>query len=169
MASSFSAGRAGIFDFILTRPVSLTQYVESKYWLLSGVTVICFLLSIPYVYFGWKILLIQTAMTLFNLGVNSYVIMNMAMWEPKKIDLGKGTTFNYEGVGAAQWVMGIPILIGPYLFYLPFSWAGYPTLGLLAVGIVGLIGIVLRPYFLKITTQRLESRRYVIAAGFRKD
>lgn len=157
------------FDFNLTRPISLQQYVESKYWLLSGVTVVCFLLSIPYVYFGWKILLIQAAMTLFNLGVNIYVIMNMAMWEPKKIDLSKGTTFNYEGVGAAQWVMGIPILIGPYVFYLPFSLTGYPNLGLLAVAFVGLIGIVLKPYLLRMTTQRLAAKRYSIASGFRKD
>jgi hypothetical protein len=161
--------QGGHFDFNLTRPISLRQYVESKYWLLTSVTVVCFLLSIPYVYFGWKILLIQAAMTLFNLGINIYVIMNMAMWEPKKIDLRKGTTFNYEGVGAAQWIMGIPILVGPYVFYLPFSLAGYPNLGLMAVAFVGLVGIALKPYLLKLTTQRLEAKRYTIAAGFRKD
>lgn len=161
--------QAGHFDFTLTRPLSLQQYVESKYWLLSFVTVICFLLSIPYVYFGWNILFIHAAMTLFNLGVNIFVIMNMAMWEPKKIDLTKGGTFNYQGVGAAQWVMGIPILLGPYVFYLPFSLAGYPNLGLLAVAIVGLIGLSFRTYLLKLTTRRLEARRYTMAAGFRKD
>jgi hypothetical protein len=157
------------FDFNLTRPISLQQYVESKYWLLTGVTVVCFLLSIPYVYFGWRILLIHGAMMLFNIGVNIYVIMNMAMWEPKKIDLSKGTTLNYEGVGAAQWVMGIPILLGPYIFYLPFSIAGYANLGLGAVAFAGLVGIALKPYLLKLTTQRLAARRYKIAAAFRKD
>ncbi|HNV27499.1 MAG TPA: DUF5687 family protein, partial [Cyclobacteriaceae bacterium] len=161
--------QGGHFDFTLTRPISLRQFIESKYWMLSTVTVFCFLLSIPYVYFGWRIIFVHAATTLFNLGINIFVILNMAMWEPKKIDLKKGGSFNYEGVGAAQWVMSIPILLGPYLFYLPFSFSGYPELGIFAVGAAGLLGIALRPYLLKLTTQRFEARRYSIAAGFRKD
>lgn len=161
--------QGGHFDFTLTRPISLRQFIESKYWMLSTVTVFCFLLSIPYVYFGWRIIFVHAATTLFNLGINIFVILNLAMWEPKKIDLKKGGSFNYEGVGAAQWVMSIPILLGPYLFYLPFSFSGYPDTGILAVGTVGLLGIVLRPYLLKLTTRRFEARRYSIAAGFRKD
>jgi hypothetical protein len=121
------------------------------------------------VYFGWKILLIQLAMTLFNLGVNIFVIMNIAMWEPKKIDLRKGGAFNYEGVGAAQWIMGIPILAGPYLFYLPFSFSGHPDLGILAVAIAGLIGLSMRRYLLDVTVKRLMHKKYKMAAGFRKD
>jgi hypothetical protein len=161
--------QGGHFDFTLTRPISLRQFIESKYWMLSAVTVFCFLLSIPYVYFGWKVIFVHAATTLFNLGINIFVILNLAMWEPKKIDLKKGGSFNYEGIGAAQWVMSIPILLGPYLFYLPFSFSGHPNLGILAVGTAGLFGIALRPYLLKLTTRRLENRRYTLAAGFRKD
>jgi hypothetical protein len=106
---------------------------------------------------------------LFNLGINIFVVMNVSMWEPKKIDLKKGATFNYEGVGAAQWLMSIPLLLGPYLFYLPLSLMGYPTAGILAVGGIGLLGILFRTYLLEVTVRRLEQRRYTIAAGFRKD
>ncbi len=161
--------QANHFDFTLTRPISLQQFLESKYWLLSAVTVACFLLSIPYVYFGWDILLVNASLLFFNLGVNIFVIMNMAMWGPKKIDLSKGGTLNYEGIGAAQWVMGIPILLGPYVVYLPFRFAGYPTIGVLAIGFVGIIGIALRHYILKITTARLLQQKHAIAAGFRHD
>jgi hypothetical protein len=161
--------QGGHYDFTLTRPVSMRQYVESKYWLLSVITMICFVLSTPYVYFGWKILLIHLAMMLFNLGINVFVILNLSMWDPKKVDLQKGVTFNYEGVGAAQWIMSIPILLGPYLFYLPFSFAGYPTLGIIAVGLAGIIGITLRNTLIEMTTRRLMNRKYKIAAGFRKD
>jgi hypothetical protein len=108
-------------------------------------------------------------MTLFNMGVNVFVIMNIAMWSPKKVDLKKGVTFNYEGIGVAQWIMTIPILAGPYLFYLPFSVAGLPELGIVAVGVAGLVGIALRPQLLNITAKRLTEKKYAIAAGFRKD
>jgi hypothetical protein len=155
------------FDFTLTRPVSLAQVVESKYWLLCSVTVICFVLSIPYVYFGWKILLTHLAAALFNIGINVFVIMNLAMWNPKKIDLTKSSMMNHQGVGAAQWVMGIPILLSPYLFYLPFSIAGYANWGIAAVGVAGTLGLVFRNRLLTLTTNRLQARKYSIAAGFR--
>ena len=161
--------QANHFDFTLTRPISLRQFLESKYWLLSAVTIACFLLSIPYAYFGWNILLINTSLLLFNVGVNVFVIMNMAMWAPKKIDLAKGGTLNYEGLGAAQWVMGFPVLLAPYVIYLPFKFAGHPTVGVLAIGFVGLIGIALRNYLLNLTTNRFLRLKHSIAAGFRQD
>ncbi len=161
--------QANHFDFTLTRPVSLRQFIESKYWLLNTVTVFCFLLSIPYAYFGWNIVFNHAMLTLFNMGVNIFIILNMAMWGPKKLNLTKGGSMNYEGVGAAQWVMGIPILISPYVIYTPFAIAGRPDLGVMALGLIGLIGIVLRSYLLKLTTRRLERLKYSIAEGFRKD
>ncbi len=161
--------QGGHFDFTLTRPISSRLYIESKYWMLNSITVISFLLSIPYGLFGWKILLINAAMTLYNLGVNIFIVMNMAMWKPKKIDVKKSGMWNFEGAGSAQWVMGLPLFLGPYVIYLPLRLAGYPNLGISMVGLVGLIGIILRSYLLKLTTHRLEDRRYVIAAGFRKD
>lgn len=161
--------QANHFDFTLTRPLSLRQFIESKYWLLNSVTVLCFLLSIPYAYFGWNIVFNHAMLTLFNMGVNIFIILNMAMWGPKKLNLAKGGSMNYEGVGAAQWVMGIPILISPYVIYTPFAIAGRPDIGIIGLGLIGLLGIVLRPYLLTLTTKRLERLKYSIAEGFRID
>lgn len=161
--------QASHFDFTLTRPVSLRQFIESKYWLLNSVTLFCFLLSIPYAYFGWHIVFNHAMLTLFNMGVNIYIIINMAMWGPKKLNLTKGGSMNYEGVGAAQWVMGIPLLASPYVIYTPFAIFGKPNWGIIAIGLIGLMGIILRPYLLSVTTRRLEKLKYSIAEGFRKD
>ncbi len=161
--------QASHFDFILTRPISMRQFIESKYWLLNSVTLLCFLLSIPYAYFGWNIVLNHAMLALFNMGVNIFIVLNMAMWGPKKLNLTKGGSMNYEGIGAAQWVMGIPLLISPYVFYVPFVIAGKSQWGVIAIGLVGLIGILLRPYLLTFTTRRLERLKYSIAQGFRQD
>ena len=161
--------QGGHFDFTNTQPFSLRQYLESKYWLLSGVIFICFLLSIPYVYFGWHIVIVNAIMMIFNVGVNTHIIMNMGMWDPKKIDLAKRAAFNWEGVGAAQWLMSVPLLLSPYAIYLPFSLSGYPNIGLAALAIVGIAGIVLHPYLLSLTAKRLLNKKYIIAAGFRRE
>jgi hypothetical protein len=157
------------FDFTLTRPISVRHFIESKYWLLSASMLIAFVLSLPYAYFGWKIILVHLAIMLFNMGINVFIMMNIAMWGPKRIDLKNGDIFNYEGIGAAQYVMAFPILLAPYVFYLPFSFLVSSEVGILAVGLVGLTGFALRPYLINLTTKRLENRKYLIAAGFRKE
>jgi hypothetical protein len=161
--------QASHFDFTLTRPVSIRQFVESKYWLLTSVTAIWFILSIPYAAYDWNFPMVFFACALFNVGINSFVIMNMALWSPKKIDLTRGGAFNTEGVGAAQWLMSIPILAGPFVFYLPFSLMGYPIAGIVAIGAAGLTGTVFRNKLIDFTARRLSGMRYRIAANFRKE
>jgi hypothetical protein len=157
------------FDFTLVQPTSIRQFVESKYWLLASTTLAWFLFSIPYVFLGWHFLLINLTASLYNIGINTFVVMNMSMWGAKKIDLKHPGSLNFEGIGAAQWLMGIPLIASPYLFYLPFSLMGYPVLGLISVGMAGLIGIVFQKLNIDFTTLRLSNRRHQMASNFRKD
>lgn len=157
------------FDFTLTQPTSIRLFVESKYWLLAVTTTLLFLVSIPFVFLGWQFLLINFVASLYNIGINIFVVMNMSMWGAKRIDLKHPGSLNLEGMGAAQWIMAIPLFAGPYLFFLPFKLAGYPIPGLVTVGMAGLIGIVFRKKLIAITSQRLFIIRHVMASNFRKD
>lgn len=159
--------QSGHFDFVLTRNINLRQYLESKYWLFAAASSIAFIISIAYVYFGWKIVAINLAGFLFNLGINIPVVMRLSMLSPKKIDLNRGAAFNYEGMGAAQWLMMLPVLVGPYVFYLPFSLAGYESYGIIAVGLVGVIGFLFHRQVLDKLTKVFTKNRHKIAAGFR--
>lgn len=159
--------QSGDFDFLLTRNVSFREYLESKYWLFVAMCCISFVISIAYVYFGWKIVAINFACFLFNLGINIPIVMRLALHNPKKIDLNRGAAFNYEGVGAAQWLMGLPVLLLPYLVYGPLTAMGYENYGILAVGGAGVIGFLCHRIFLKSLTEAFTSKRHSIAAAFR--
>ncbi len=157
------------FDFYLTSPISLYAYLKSKFLLLSTSVLLLSLITIPYVYFGWKVLFINISMAFFNLGVNGFIIMNMAMCSPNKINLSKGNMLNYEGVGIAQWVMGIPIMATPYVIYIPFKLYGLPEIGILSIGLVGLMGIIFHDSIIKFTAKRLLEKKYSISASFRSN
>jgi hypothetical protein len=156
------------FDFTLTQPTPLRKFVDSKYVLLAGSTALWFLLSVPLVFFHWSFLVINLAAVLYNIGVNLIVVMNMSMWGTKRIDLTIGGSLNYEGMGAAQWGMSIPVIAGPIAIYLPFSLLGYPFAGIFAVGLVGIIGILFRKRLLDLTFRRLYGFRYKMAGNYRK-
>ena len=157
------------FDFTLTQPTSLRSYVESKCWLLASMTGLWFIFTVPLVYFGWEILFINLAGTLYNIGINTFIVMNMAMLDTTKLSLRGGGALNYEGAGAAQWLIGIPFLFGPIIIYAPFSLMGYEALGIAIVGFVGMIGIILHKKNIDFTHKRFLDRRYIIASSFRKE
>jgi hypothetical protein len=158
---------SGYFDFVLTRRGQFREYIESKYWLFVATSTIAFIVSLAYGYFGWKIVLINLVAYLFNIGVNVFAVMRIAMYSPKKIDLNKGAAFNYEGIGAAQFLIIIPVMILPYLLYAPLFILGYGDLGLALTGTIGLIGFAFRNKLLAGLTKAFEKNRYKTAASFR--
>ncbi len=159
--------QGGHFDFILTQKVNIKEYLESKYWMFVASCSIAFIISLAYAFFGWKIALINLCAFLFNVGIGIPIVMRMSMFNPKKINLNRGATFNYEGVGAAQWLMVFPVLIAPYVLYAPFLIMGYELVGILLVGVAGLVGFLFHKKVLTVLTEALKSKRHKISAGFR--
>ena len=77
--------------------------------------------------------------------------------------------FNYEGVGAAQFLIVIPMMIGPYLIYLPFSLLFNDYVGLLALGVTGVFGIFGFKRLSQININRILTIRYEISSSFRQE
>ena len=160
--------QAGHFDGLLVSKVKFTDFLKSKYLLFTSVSTLAFVLTIPYVYFGWRILAVQVVMYLWNIGVSTTIVLFFANRNSKRIDLSKGATFNWEGVGATQLLLSFPLMLAPYVFYLPIKLLGYPNLALGAVAAVGLVFVLLRNYWIKLLTADFYKRKYKIAEGFRK-
>ena len=128
--------------------------------------VISFILSTPYVYFGWHILWLHLAAMLYNIGVNSLVILFFGSFNKKKIELDKKAAFNYQGTGAAQWLSSIPLMLAPILlFYIPYKFISFNA-GILTLAILGIIGIVLNKIILKAIVKRYKASKYKMIAGF---
>lgn len=159
--------QSGHFDGILTSRIPPEDFFRSKFLLFDFFSSFCFLATIPYVYFGWKVLIIHFVMYVWNLGVNTILVLYFANQNYKRIDLSKGGSFNWEGVGASQWILSIPLLITPFLIYLPISYSGYPKIGLGAIAITGLIFIFSREFWLRKLVNLFRIKRYAIAEGFR--
>ena len=158
---------SGYFDFIMTRRSNIRQYFEAKYYLFVAACTIAFVASLGYAYFGVEIILFNLAAYLFNIGIGIPFVMRIAMYSPKKIALNKGAAFNYEGVGAAQFLIALPVLGLPYVFYGPLAAFGYGNYGLLLVALIGLVGFLLRNKTIDYLTSSFTKNRHKIAAGFR--
>jgi len=147
-------------DFFLTQINPYKLWVESRYRLLVYSVIITSILSLPYFYYGYEIMLIMAATALYNVGINSMLIMRISLWGPKPIELDKSSMMNYQGVGAAQFVVGIPLILGPMIVYAPFSYIWNGQIGVLAIAVTGLIGIVLRKPFFNAIANKLKKDKY---------
>jgi hypothetical protein len=165
----FLSWNSSNFDFYLSKKGGVASLVKGKYLLFLAISLICFLASVPYVYFGWHFLLIHLATFLFNVGILVHLIIYLALWKPKPMDLNKGAVFNYEGVGAAQFLIVIPMMLGPYLIFLPFSLLFNDYIGLLALGLTGILGLIFFRRLSKINVDRILANRYQISSSFRQE
>jgi len=158
------------FDNILTRGIDSREYFLSKYYLFLPTCIFSFILSLPYAYFGWKVVAINFVMLLFNIGVNALVILYFATFNDRRIDLSKRAVLNWEGVGASQFIMMIPALLLPLLLFFPFDYfLQSPQIGYAFLGGISLVNLLFHRYWIKLIASRFEKQKYKIAAGLRKE
>jgi hypothetical protein len=156
------------FDGILTSRVDMDIYIRAKLSIGMLISTFCFIITIPYLFFDIEILLINFVTFLFNLGFLSFVLLYMATYNKKRMDLSKGSSFNYQGVGAMNWLILLPAFVLPLLVYAPFGLLGYRYAGLAVIGFIGLTGLLTRKYWIKAIEKNFNKRKYVMADGFRE-
>jgi hypothetical protein len=159
--------QASHFDGLMVSKVSFSNFLKGKYLMFTTASTIAFIFTIPYVYFGWRVLMIQFVMYLWNLGINTNIVLYFANRNAKRIDLSKGASFNWEGVGASQLLLSFPLMLAPYIIYAPFNYFKHADLGFGLMAVLGIIGILTRGYWLKVLEADFHKRKFTITEGFR--
>jgi len=154
------------YSMMMAQNIPLRKYLESKAGLISVSVVVMFLLSTPYVYFGWQALAINFACALYNLGVNLPVVLFFGSFNKKRIDLTKSAFGNMQGTSATQFLILIPLIVVPSVLYFIMKTFVSFEAATATLSILGLVGFALKkPLFDKIT-QAYQKRKYAMIAGF---
>lgn len=156
------------FDGIIANNIDFNKHFRAKYILIIFTVIFSYIVTIPYVYFGLKILLINTATFFFNLGFLSFLLMYFSSSSRKRMDMSKSSSFNYQGMGASNWIMVLPFFLLPILIWVPFNLLGYSEWGIVAIGLLGVISLAFHKSLMKIVVKRFEQKKHLIAKGFRE-
>jgi len=156
------------FDNILANYKDFERYIRTKFIFAILISTACYILTIPYVFFGTDILLMNSMTFLYNIGFLSYILLYIATFSKKRMDLSKGAAFNYQGLGASHWLSMLPAFLMPVFIYLPFSWMNYPTAGMIFIGALGVAGLMFSKSLLNVILKQFMNRRYSMAEGFRE-
>ncbi len=155
------------FDAILANNIDIKRYLLIKYYISMIICTVCFILTIPYLFFGLHILYINIATFLYNAGCLSLMLLYMATYNKKRMDLSRGAAFNYQGVGVSNWIAMLPAFLLPIIIYVPFWLAGIPNGGLVAIGALGVIGLIFHKQIVERIFANFIKRKYIMADGFR--
>lgn len=160
---------SGYYRMLMSQNIKYEQYLKSKFTLMSLSVIILFVLSIPYAYFGFKILLAHFAAAIYNIGVNTHIILYGGSFNRKKIDLNQRAAFNYQGTGAVQWLIGIPLMILPLAIFALAYWLLGFEIACIVLIVLGIIGIVLHSRIMTAITQKYQNSKYKMISAFSQD
>jgi len=156
------------YSMMMAQNIPLRNYLESKAGLITVSIVVMFLLSIPYVYFGWQALVINFSCAVYNLGVNIPVILFFGSMNKKRIDLTRSAVGNMQGTGAAQFLVGIPLFGAPMIIYGVLVIFVSFEAAMVALTIAGVIGFAFRKQLLDQITEIYRKKKYGMIAGFKE-
>lgn len=156
------------YSMMMSQNIPLRKYLESKVLLISVSIVVMFLLSIPYVYFGWQALAINAACAVYNFGVNIPVILYFGSFNKKRIDLTKSALANTQGMSATQFLVMLPLMVVPCIFYFVLKTFVSFEVAIAMLSIFGIIGLALRKQFMNLVTEAYRKKKYGMIAGFKE-
>jgi multisubunit Na+/H+ antiporter MnhC subunit len=131
---------------MMTQNISYKGYLNSKWWLIVIATFISTILASFYLFYGWQVYLTIVVGAIYNMGVNSHLVLLGGAYTKTPIDLqsSKGAFGDKKAFNTSAMLLSLPKLLLPILLY----WAGSaimnPTLGLVFVAVAGVLGFALR-------------------------
>lgn len=162
------AWHSSYFDGLMSLPIDIRTLIRSQFVLFIAVSSFAFVISSFYGLVSWTIIPLQLAAYLYNIGINSVIVIYFATRSYKAIDLSKSATFNYQGTGMAQWLNIIVVLLTPLLLYAALNWLFNQWVAMIVLGSLGLVSLLLQNWWITVLTGQFLLRKHTILAGFRE-
>ena len=156
------------YKLLMSQNIPYKKYLESKWYLMVAGVTLSFILSVPYIYFGWEIFGMIAAGALFNIGLNTFITLFGGALNRVPIELNtKAKAFsNTNGFNPTQLLIALPKFILPMLlFYVPYKLINFNA-GLIVLALSGVLGIVFRNYFLNKIEGIYQKGKYKTIAAF---
>ena len=160
---------SGYYKMLMTQNFKYERYLKSKFTIMTISVVLLFVLGIPYVYFGWKVLAVHFAAMIYNIGVNSHVILYGGTFNRKKINLDQKAAFNFQGTGAVQWLIGFPLMFLPMGIFVLVNWWISFEIAIVVLGLLGFVGVALHKKLMQAITNLYIKNKHAMIHAFTQE
>jgi hypothetical protein len=134
------------YQLMMTQNIPYRGYLSSKWWLIVIATAVSTVLASFYLYFGWQVYLTIVVGAIYNIGVNSHLVLLAGAYTKTPIDLSssKGAFGDKKAFNVQTMLISLPKLLLPLALYGIGYYLINPNTGLALVAIAGIAGFALR-------------------------
>ena len=163
----FPAWHSQYFAMLMTQNFKMKQFLQAFYYMNVAASFVYFLLSLPYTLIDTRVIYYHSAMLIYHIGVNMNLIFFFGKNSKRALDLSGSSMFNYQGMGATQWLMVFPLVFGPLIIYALLKLALGASGALLVLGGLGAVGILLQPHLFNYFTKAYLQQKHRLIRDYK--
>jgi len=150
------------YPLMMSQNIPYRDYIASKWWLVVIGTVISMILSVFYVYFGFTVYLSILVGAIYNIGVNSHLILLGGAFTKTPIDLAssKQAFGDKKAFNIQTFLLTIPKMLLPIGLYAIGYYLISPNAGLAFVAGAGILGFAFRNKMFTIIEKIYKKEKY---------
>ena len=158
------------YQLMMSQNVQYKEYLSSKWWLMVIATVISTIIASFYLYFGWHIYMLIVVGAIFNIGVNSHLVLLAGAFVKTPIDLtmAKGAFGDKQSFNLKTVLISLPKLLLPMGLYAIGYYVFSPNIGLLFVAAAGVLGFAFRNKMFSIIEKIYKTEKYATIAAYKQ-
>src|SRR5690606_12750347 len=158
------------YPLMMSQNIRYRDYLNSKWLLMVMATVISMILASFYLYFGWEVYLAVVVGALYNIGVNSYMVLWGGAYVKTPIDLtsNKRAFGDSQAFNAKTMLLTIPKLLIPMLLYALGYYTLGPMYGYLLVLFVAILGFAFKEKVFQIIVNVYKAEKYKALAAYKQ-
>ncbi len=156
------------YKLMMSQNIPYRDFLLSKWWLMVVATVVSFLLSTFYIYFGLDWYLAMVCGAIYNIGFNASVVLWGGAYVKTPIDLTstKKAFGDSKAFNAKTLLLTLPKLVLPVVIYYAFAWPLGEYAGFAALAITGVLGLAFRNKIFDIIENVYKSEKYDTIAAY---
>lgn len=150
------------YPLMMSQNIRYIDYLNSKWWLMVVATVVSTIISTFYLYFGWEVYLAIVVGAIYNIGVNSHVVLWAGAYIKTPIDLtqNKNVFGDKQAFNVKSMLLMLPKLLLPMAIYALGHYTVGPEMGYIFVALAGILGFMFKKKVLAITENLYKTQKY---------
>jgi multisubunit Na+/H+ antiporter MnhC subunit len=158
------------YPLMMSQNIRYREYLTSKWYLIIMATAASTILASFYIYFGWDAYLAVIVGAIYNIGVNSYLVLWGGAYIKTPIDLtsNKKAFGDKQAFNSKTLLLTLPKLILPLGVYALGHYLISPTAGYIFVGMAGVIGFGFRNKVFAMIESIYKKEKYKTLAAYKQ-
>jgi len=157
------------YPLMMTLNVPYKEYLKAKWWLIVSAVGASSVLAVGYAFYSWELYFTFLAAALYNIGVNSQIVLLSGAFNKNPVDLnsstkamGKKNNFSFKSI-----LLILPQMVLPMAVFAGTKYLFGTTAAVASLGFLGLIGFLFREKFFGFIVKLYKKEKYSTIKAFK--